>query len=306
MKIEYDNTNREYIRCLDDEERKKIAASWTRKDTLDYWRHHRMLSPIKPFISDQTTWLTIGDGRYGTDANYILSNGGTAHASDLSDILLRIGSETGFITHYSKQNAECLSFNNDTFDYVLIKEALHHCPRPWLALYEAFRVCRKAVVLIEPNDDWSHLRTPLGSLKNVAGASKRIIKLLLGRPVAKDYISHGFEPVGNYLYRFNKIELEKFLLGMHRTCLATHELNDAYQEGGEFVSMNSPSPEDYRVIKRLKSTIHRADVMHRAGLTSCNILIASLFKENPSSELLSALQANGWQIKGLPNNPYRR
>lgn len=98
-----------------------------------------MLSPVKAFISGET-WLTIGDRRYGTDANFILSNVGRAHASDLSDVLLKIGSKTGFINEYSRQNAECLSFVDNAFDYLLVKEALNHCPRPWMALYEAFRV----------------------------------------------------------------------------------------------------------------------------------------------------------------------
>lgn len=152
MTIMYDNSENHYKECLENNERLKVASTWLNKDTLDYWRHHRMLSPVKAFISGET-WLTIGDGRYGTDANFILSNGGRAHASDLSDVLLEIGRKTGFINEYSRQNAECLSFADNAFDYVLVKEALHNCPRPWMALYEAFRVCRKAVVLIEPHDD---------------------------------------------------------------------------------------------------------------------------------------------------------
>lgn len=305
MQIDYDHSNREYLRCLEDEERKRVAASWMQKDTLDYWRHHRMLSPVKPLISSDSTWLTVGDGRYGTDANFILSHGGVVHATDLTDVLLRVGNETGFIKEFSRQNAESLLFDDESFDYVLIKEALHHCPRPWLALYEAFRVCRKAVVLIEPNDDWSHLRSSLGSLRNVAGAGKRFVKKFLGKLNADEYVYHGFEPVGNYLYRFNKVELEKFLLGMHRTHLAAYELNDVYQDGGEFVCMNSPSVEHDRVIKKIKAKIHHADMMHQAGLASCNILVASLFKKNPSSDLWSSLQANGWTLKRLPTNPYR-
>lgn len=135
MPIDYDDSNCEYLRCLEDEERKRVAASWMQKDTLDYWRHHRMLSPVKPLISSESTWLTVGDGRYGTDANFILSHGGVAHATDLTDVLLRVGNETGFIMEFSRQNAESLLFDDESFDYVLIKQALHHCPRPWLTLY---------------------------------------------------------------------------------------------------------------------------------------------------------------------------
>ncbi len=114
-----------------------------------------MLNKILPFISDAGELLTIWDGRFGTDANFIIKNGGKAHASDISDKLLKIGYEKGFTKEFSRQNAEKLNFKNNSFDYVLIKEAFHHCPRAWIALHEAFRVSRKAVILIEPSDNFS-------------------------------------------------------------------------------------------------------------------------------------------------------
>ena len=101
-----------------------------------------MLKTIKPFIKKGEHWLTIGDGRYGTEANYIMTNGANALATDYSDKLLKIGKEIGFINEYKKENAESLSFQDNSFDYVLIKEAFHHFPRPWIALHEAFRVCK--------------------------------------------------------------------------------------------------------------------------------------------------------------------
>ena len=64
-------------------------------------------------------------------------------ATDYSDKLLKIGKEIGFINKYQKENAESLTFKDNEFDYVLIKEAFHHLPRPWMALYEAFRVCKR-------------------------------------------------------------------------------------------------------------------------------------------------------------------
>ena len=43
-----------------------------------------MLEGIIPLIDDKNFWLTIGDGRYGTDAHFIIQNGGRAHATDFS------------------------------------------------------------------------------------------------------------------------------------------------------------------------------------------------------------------------------
>ena len=47
-----------------------------------------MLEPVKAFIGKNSTWLTIGDGRFGTEARFINDNGGTAHASDINIELL--------------------------------------------------------------------------------------------------------------------------------------------------------------------------------------------------------------------------
>ena len=152
MEIIYDNHEEEWDKCINDEERKKIAETWLKEGSLDKLRHLRMLSCIDPLINGKNKWLTIGDGRYGTDAHYIIEKGDKAHASDISKKLLEIGNKIGFINEYSEENAENLSFEDESFDYVLIKEAFHHFPRPWIALHEAFRVCKKGIILIEPND----------------------------------------------------------------------------------------------------------------------------------------------------------
>jgi hypothetical protein len=53
---------------------------------------------------------------------------------------------------YQKENAERLSLPNHSFELVLVKEGLHHLGRPALGLYEMLRVCRRAVILMEPHD----------------------------------------------------------------------------------------------------------------------------------------------------------
>ena len=294
MKITYDNHEQEWDKCINDEERKKVAATWMKKGTLDRWRHERMLSCIKPLISSDTTWLTIGDGRYGTDANFIITQGGSAHASDISDKLLKLGSEAGFINSFSAENAENLSFQDGSYDYVLIKEAFHHFPRPWIALHEAFRVCRKAVVLIEPNDDIDGLRQLI--------ATK--LKLIAKRLLNKSSVQYGFEPVGNFVYRLNSQELEKFLLGMHYRNIATKGLNDYYEKGAEFIDLNTNSPTDQRLIKKFKSLIQIKDLLSSTGFLPYEMKVAALFKDNPTHQIKVELTQTGWQVKELPKNPY--
>ncbi|MCX7986598.1 MAG: class I SAM-dependent methyltransferase, partial [Bacteroidales bacterium] len=53
---------------------------------------------------------------------------------------------------YRKENAEQLSVPDNSYDYVSCREALHHFPRPYLALYEMLRVSKKGIIIIEPID----------------------------------------------------------------------------------------------------------------------------------------------------------
>ena len=305
MSVNYDKSEEHYLSALADESRRKVAETWLTKNTLDRWRHDRMLSLVRVLIKQNTSWLTIGDGRYGTDANFVISNGGSAHASDLSDALLRIGSEVGFINEFSRQNAEKLDFADDSFDYVLIKEALHHLPRPWMGLYEAFRVCRRAVIFVEPCESIEYMKTPLGSLINVAGSFKRLIKSVIsGKRLDAAAPYHGFEEVGNYLYRFNKYEMEKFMMAMHRRIIATHEFNMIYEPGCEFVAMPPKSAQDARRVKRFKRQLKIANIKARYGLSPWNMLSTVLFKLEPDHRLIDEMRLSGWHVKTLPENPY--
>jgi len=87
--------------------------------------------------------LTVGDA-YGHDANYLIDNGvQNVIASDISDEFLAVSKEVGIVEQYSAENAENLSFENNSIDYILCKETYHHFPRPYAALYEMIRVAKK-------------------------------------------------------------------------------------------------------------------------------------------------------------------
>jgi SAM-dependent methyltransferase len=53
---------------------------------------------------------------------------------------------------WSFQNAESLSFEDDSFDYVVAHAVLHHCNSPHRALVEMYRVARKGAIGIEARD----------------------------------------------------------------------------------------------------------------------------------------------------------
>lgn len=53
---------------------------------------------------------------------------------------------------YEIQNAEGVRHESGSFDLVYCKEGLHHLARPVQGLYEMLRICRRGVILIEPNE----------------------------------------------------------------------------------------------------------------------------------------------------------
>ena len=299
MQIKYDQQNKEWSECISNKEKRKHSKQWLKKNTLDYWRHKRMLETIKPFIKKDENWLTIGDGRYGTEANYIITNGANALATDYSDKLLKIGKEIGFINEYKKENAESLSFPDNSFDYVLIKEAFHHFPRPWIALHEAFRVCKKGVILIEPNDQVTHR---LNSFSKLLKKILNFYKFIRGKNFNKDYYS--FEEVGNFIYTTNTRELEKFLLGMHYRDIGFIELNDHYIKGVEYIELYDKKISSKIKIIIFKAIIYLKDILSKLKLLNNSLNINILFKEKPDNNLLKEMKLHKWNHKELPLNPY--
>lgn len=296
--IKYDKSTEGWQECLDDEFRKKVSLTWlSTKSNLDGWRHNRIYELLKPIIQIDRSkkWVTVGDGRYGTDAHALLKMGAEdVMCTDISDILLKKGFEAGFINKYSAENGEKLSFNDNEFDFVLCKEAAHHFPRPYLALYEMLRVCKVGVVSIEPNDSIIDSK-PLGFIIPT-------VKKILGQKANKE--RHEFEDVGNYCYRVSKREMEKFQLGMHRRYVAFKGINDYYQEGVEFINMDTKKLSEQLVILKSKFFILSRNILSKLGLVSDQLLVSILFKNKPSTEIIRTLKDEGWEYKILPKNPF--
>ena len=279
----------------------KIEKSWFEENTLDKWRHKRMLEPVKAFIGKNSTWLTIGDGRFGTEARFINDNGGTAHASDINIELLAKSKDMGYINKYSAQNAENLSFKSNKFDYVLIKEAVHHFEKPWKGLYEAFRVAKIAVIIIEPKDTNPHGN---GLRKKLFNFLKYFIKYLFKKN--PNIYSYSFEEVGNFVYSMENRELEKFILGMNHNHYAHKELNDYYFPGVEFVEENPKNLKDFLQKFKLRINIFLLDIFSNLGLTESNLTQIVLFKKKPSSSLIKKMRKYNWKYRILPKNPFKK
>lgn len=293
--IKYDNSGNEWQSYIADQSKHAIANSWLDSCSLDYWRHERLRHPLLSVIAanPKSSWLTIGDGRFGTDANYLLRHGiKSVVASDLNDNLLKIAFESKFINSYSIINAENIEFKDDSFDFIYCKEALHHFPRPYIALHEMYRVAKFGVILTEPRD-FSISNNLLSHLFN------KLVHSILGKK------NHFFEPVGNYVYGFSEREYEKFLLGMHFNKIAFAYCNDSYAQGIELVNSAPKSVLDFYAHLKLKGKIATLDLLSLFKLRPPNMLTCALIKNMGSADFTKSFCSNAWYRKVLPVNPFK-
>jgi ubiquinone/menaquinone biosynthesis C-methylase UbiE len=305
LRTRYDQEARQWDKYITEDGIASHAESWLRTDTVDYWRHSRMYACLDPVLESypESTWLTVGDGRYGRDANYIQSFGHEVVASDISESLLEVGQERGFIEEYSVENAESLSFDDNTFDFAFAKECLHHLPRPWIGLYEMLRVARMGVALIEPKEA-PLLKTPRLVLKSViVHYLRRFLPWLDNLFDSEDLIrpyGNYWEELGNYVFKLSEREIEKVALALNYRSCAFKSLNDMYIEGVERATLDSPIFED------VKRAIAKKDRRCKMGLNraSHSLMACVIFKTSPSENGIAALRAAEYRVEMLPDNPH--
>lgn len=269
------------------------AEKWFLDDTVDSWRHTRMYRLLNPVLeaNKDSQWLTVGDGRYGQEAHYILQRGPKAVATDISDTLLREGARKGYISEYSRQNAEALNYKDGEFDFVLCKESLHHFPRPFRGLYEMIRVSRKGVVLIEPTD------LKIGA--TLRGKIFRVFVDTARKLTGRSKGHYPYEETGNYVYGISRLEMEKVALGLNMPVMAFKGINDYYVPGLEDEKADASS----KVFKRIRRRIAMNDIFCRLGLKPHATTCVILFIETVGDELRRRLTAAGFDVVDLPENP---
>jgi len=263
-----------------------MPSAYVDPGSIDDWRHSRMKALVKPLIAAMPAakWMTIGDGRYGSDAAYLQSAGANVLATSLSDERLKIACERGFIAKFAIENAERLSCADGAFDFVFCKESYHHFPRPPVALYEMLRAARVGAVLIEPCDN-----------PRVLDAFKRGVKRLL-----RGDTEFNFEPSGNYLYRMNLGELGKLMCAMGNHTMAVHGINDFFHPRLSHARAVWWNP----AFVLTKFAVLVQNCLSRLGLLGYGLAGVVLFNGSPPVEMVHALRASGFRIVELPKNPY--
>jgi len=255
-------------------------------NTINRWRYERLYKCIDPLLKmfPQSEWLTVGDFYYGTDAQYIQSKGHKAVATDIDDNFLKKGKEIGYIENYSRENVESLSFDDESFDFVLCKETFHHLPRPYIGLYEMLRVSRVGIILIEPYDRFinSSLVEKIGNwmLKKIKGVMHDL-----------------YEPSGNYKYSISKREIGKIALGLNLPQIAFKYLNDYYRDG---LGIEFKEKDD-KVLNKIKSQILLRDFLWKFRLFPPTFLVSIIFKTDINPKFLVD---EGYEIIRLTTSPY--
>jgi ubiquinone/menaquinone biosynthesis C-methylase UbiE len=276
----------------EDQKWQKTIDSWFDETSADHWRHCRMYEAADHLThAENDRWLTVGDGQYGLDSVRLQRRGvGSVLPTDIADASLRDAKNRGVIDGYRVENAERLSFADGSFDVVFCKEAFHHFPRPFLALYEMLRVSRKAVIMAEPQDPAaSPLRRAIYLLRRLAGRQTHLDQ-------------YRYEPSGNYVYSISQREIEKACLGVNLPCVAFKGITDFYVRGGEFAPAAFSSPK-YLL---MRSVILLHSILVKLGLSEHNILMCCIFKEDLPADVRRRFAANGWRIVDLPRNPYAK
>jgi len=279
-------------RFPDQASKEKFLLNGSKQGTIAHWDDIRFLKVLEPFLKEKSTWLTVGDA-YGTDANYLMTKSQTATASDISGGMFETAKQLGIITSYAVENAEKMSFADNSFDYVFCRESFHHFPRPYLALYEMIRVSKKAVIMVEPIDILQTMPAILW-LKNILDRFnvEWINKIWKNR--------FSFETVGNYVYKISEREIEKTAMGINLRSVAFYKLNDF----DKTKPVGNEVPPDKKVFRKIKRDIGIKNFLAKLGVIPYYILCPVIFKQEPSEQNINDMKLLQFKYIRLPKNPY--
>jgi ubiquinone/menaquinone biosynthesis C-methylase UbiE len=232
--------------------------------------------------------LTIGDGS-AHEAVLLKSQGHTVTASDISVGRLEKIKDSGYIDDCLELDAESLSLQDNSYDFVFAKETLHHLQRPYLGLYECLRVCRKAICIIEPATHYP---------STIPTCLRQIFRRIARRPGSQTnplLPKARYEDCGNYLYMFNPFELTQSALAMGMNFVAyrySHEVMRCPD------GLQGDALEKW---KKHKSRKH-AFMDKLVGDAGRKLLTFMIFKSGIDQSQRKRLEAAGFQVPTLKKN----
>jgi SAM-dependent methyltransferase len=172
----------------------------------------RGLGSLKPTFEQNIVAFLLQESISAGDSVLVVCGGGFE-----KDLLLPYGFEDVTISNldeqrsegiapyqWSRQDAEHLHYDDNSFDVVLVRAGLHHCYSPHRALLEMYRVARKAIVVIEARDS---LLMTLGRLLGFATDFE--LEAVSGADFKSGGVANG--PIPNFVYRWTENEVYKII-----------------------------------------------------------------------------------------------
>ncbi len=141
-------------------------------------------------------------GGDGQEADFLHGQGARVTVIDLSTVALRAARARNAALQCACMDAELLTFADGSFDWVIVRDGLHHLARPIQGFYELDRVSREGFAVLEAQDS-----VPVRLLS------------LFG-------IAENWDPSGGYVYRFSRRELRKIFSSLQT--VAEWEIHTAW------------------------------------------------------------------------------
>lgn len=279
-----------------EEEKLEAIERWKKdreNNTVNHWLQERYMHLIDPFIKDKHTWLTVGDP-YGFDAHYLINKKQNVVASDIANTFFPLVKKEGIITDYAVENAESLSFQDNTFDYILCKESYHHFPRPYLAVYEMIRVAKEAVILIEPQDPVTKIPLLLALCNLADRINPKLVQMIWKN-------RYSFEVVGNYVFKLSEREVDKLANGIGLPAVAFKGIHNNFYNPS---IIDEKADNSSSIFKKIKRKLKFRNLLTKMTIISPDVLCAVIFKTPPSPELIASLKDQGFAFHPFPANPY--
>jgi hypothetical protein len=189
-----------------------------------------------------------------------------------------------------------LTYNDNSFDYVVCKEAFHHFPRAYLGLYEMIRVSKTATVLVtEPIDILSKMSL-LVIIKNICD---RINPLFINK-IWRNRFS--WETVGNYVFKISEREIEKIAMGMGLPCIAFKRYDNF--KSNTTINGIMDVPINQKLYRKIKLKLAMRNFISSLGIIPHGSLCCIIFKQQPSEKVIMGMKDRGFITIPLPKNPY--
>jgi ubiquinone/menaquinone biosynthesis C-methylase UbiE len=177
---------------------------------------------IRQWILDKdASILVVGGGE--TDRSVFHSLGFTNVV--ISNLDSRLKGDEFYPYEWSYQKAESLSFEKDSFDFVVVHAALHHCESPHRAFLEMYRVAKKGAIAFESRDSL------LMKILEQVGLSPSYEHLAVYYNDGKFGGVNNTE-IPNYIYRWTEREIEKTINSY--APYAKHEFSYSYDNDEPF------------------------------------------------------------------------